>query len=311
MIGANQLIGSFLRFYSSISANPHSPFFIFLTIIFEAGILGCGSYFMFVKVGPFFLKREEMEQFSQFKIFWLRVERQGIPFIGVPIRLPKYPWSFYISHLLKGTAFICLFGLEAILLTSVGWHNPLSWQGLEYDIVFARAGTTLNGAHLMSYLPIPALGLYVAWKYRTDELLNCYLGLMIGALAVAIHEGEWIVFYYAFYAQYLSWGVFDNVLKDVFFCVMLYLFVLTYQRYPLEKIPLKAFKWPAIVLLGFLLVWASQGFHISTINNFVYGKGIYGLTQWWNDPETNLFESVSWDILLASMWVAVWRIKRA
>ena len=307
-LGAQATLGSLLSVFTS---NPHSPFLILLTILFDVGFLGLGAYFMFVKVGPFFSKREEMYQFTKFAIFWTRIERQGIPFIGVPTRLPIYPWSFYISHLLKGTAFLLLFGVQAILLTSIGWHDPLTWAGLRYDLLFARAGKdVLNGAHLMSYLPIPALGLYVAWKFRKDSLLDAYLGLLVAGLAVAIHEGLWIVFYYAFYGQYLSWGVFDNVLKDVFFCVMLGLFVLTYRKYPLPKIPLKTFKWPTLVYLGFLFVWALFGFHITTINNFVYGQGVYDITKWWGDPLTNFFEVASWDLLLVGMAIAVWRLPK-
>lgn len=293
-----------------LPSNPHSPFFILLTIIFEAGVLGCGSYLMFVKVIPFLSSREGWHRIT-------RDDRTNLGEVGkvfsasgklTGLKARNYPdhtFSLIASYLMKGTAFLLLFAVQAILLTSVGWHDPLSWSGLKYDFLFARSGNTPDGAHLASYLPIPALGLYVAWKFRNDLLLDCYLGLLVAALAVAIHEGLWIVFYYAFYAQYLSWGVFDNVIKDVFFCVMLYLFVLTYRRYPFQKIPLKAFKWPTVIYLGFLFVWAAFGFHITTINNFVYGKGVYGITQWWGDPSTNFFEVASWDILLVGMAVSV------
>ena len=307
--GAKDTIGSLLHSFSGLTSNPHSAFFIALTIVFEAGVLGCGSYFMFVKVIPFFTKREVMYRFSPFAVFWMRAERQGIPFVGVPLRIPVYPWSFYISYLLKGTTFLLLFGVQAILLTSVGWHDPLSWSGLKYDLLFARSENLPDGAHLMSYLPIPALGLYVAYKFRTEILLDCYLGLLVAALSVAIHEGLWIVFYYIFYAQYLTWAVSGNVIKDFFFCGMLGLFALTYVRYPSQKIPLKTFKLPMIIFFVFLCVWAMFGFHISTINNFVYGQGVYGITQWWADPATNFFEVASWDILLGAMVIAVWRLK--
>lgn len=315
-IGAEATLGSLL---SALFSDPHSPFLILLTILFDVGFLGLGSYFSFVEVFPFLNSREGWHKISTDDKRRLGTVGKGLSATGKITKLkarnyPDHVFSLIFSYLAKGTAFLLLFAVQAILLTSIGWHDPLTWTGLRYDLLFARAGKdVLNGAHLMSYLPIPALGLYVGWKFRGEIepkiLLNSYLGLLVAGAAVAIHEGLWIPFYYVFYAQYLTWGVFDNVLKDVFFCVMLGLFVLTYLRYPLQRIPFKTFKWPTIIYLGFLFIWAVFGFHITTINNFVYGQGVYSVTQWWGDPVTNFFEVASWDILLVGMAIAVWRLK--
>jgi hypothetical protein len=221
-----------------------------------------------------------------------------------------HPVRCLMSITLKGVAFILLVGVLALLLTSVGWHSPLTWSGLSYDILMARSNGQPNGAHLVSYLPIPILGLYVAWKWREDALLNGYLGLLVCALGVAIHEGIWIVAYYSVYWKYLSWGALDNVVKDVFFVGMVVMFVLAYRDYPFQKVRLKAFLWPTVGYAAFIFAWWLDGLHITTINNFQYGQGTYGVTQWWADPVTNAWEVASWVLLIVLMWVAVWRVDR-
>jgi hypothetical protein len=270
-------------------------------------VLGGGSFFVFVVFIPWITNRETLYEISPEE----RIRRKKILW-GIFSRAKKWPehlWSFIGSYVLKGVGFILLVTTLGLLLTSNGWKADFY-----YDVFFARTSPG-NGAHIDSYLLIPIVGIYAAYKYPQQEdksallriFYGAYLGLLVAALGVAIHEALWMVGYYAFYAQYLSWGVLDNVLKDVFFSAMLCLFFVTYLHYPFKKIPLRAFKGPAIIYAGFLLLWGALGFHISTINNFSYGKGIYGETQWWGDAETNGLEILSWVLLYSCMLISVWK----
>jgi hypothetical protein len=318
--------------------DPLTPEWTIITVLFEFGVLGVGSYIAFVKVVPWFSGRDSMhsvldQRFAEFWFgidvdFWLvgilpvsEYQQMQTALWGV-FRKAKHwfdhPISFMVSwFFLRGGAFVCLIGTEGLLLTSVGWHDPLSLSGFYYDVVFARTNVAGNAAHLSSFLPIPAVGIYAAYKFPArDEhdillriLVGSFAGLLVAALGVAIHEGLWIVFYYAFYAQYLSWGVLDNVLKDIFFVVMLACFYQTYRKFPLPKVPLSVFRTPTLIYLGFLFLWALLGFHISTINNYVYGKGVYGETQWYSDALTNFLEVASWDLLYVGMAFAIWKVK--
>jgi hypothetical protein len=222
-----------------------------------------------------------------------------------------HPYWFFASIALKGAAFILIIGVLGLLLTSVGWHSIGSWSDLYYDLLFARSNNQPNGAHLISYLPIPLLGLYVALKYKQKgDLPNSYLGLLVCALGVAIHEGVWIVAYYSRYWQYLDMTVFDNVAKDVFFIVMLALFLYTYVKYPLGKIPIKTFLWPTIIYSVFIFYWWAIGLPITTINNFKYGEGVFGVTPLWNDPFTNALEIISWVLMYLLMFLAIRRLPK-
>jgi hypothetical protein len=269
-----------------VSYNPLTPEWTTITILFEFGAMGLGSYFVFVKLIPWLVSKESIKDHR-----------------------PEHPIPFFFSYLFRGVAFILLVTTLGLLISSNGWTD-----NLYYDVFFARTSPG-NGAHINSYLLIPILGIYAAYKYADTKETNValrifyggYLGLLVAALGVAIHEALWMVGYYAFYAQYLSWGVFDNVIKDVFFSAMLCMFFLTYLHYPFKKIPLRAFKGPTIIYAGFLLMWGLLGFHISTINNFSYGRGIYGETQWWGDTETNGLEILSWVLLYSCMIISVWK----
>ena len=213
-------------------------------------------------------------------------------------------------YVLRGVAFIFLFAVLLILLTDIGWVKAFQSYPFLQAFVFVRSGGVPNGAHILAYLPLPILGLYVAWKYRTDVLLDCYEGLLVIGLVLSIHEGIWTSFYYIYYWQWISWAVLNNVIKDVFFIVMLGFLTYTYVKYPFQKIPIRTFFWPFVIVLAYNLIWVAAGFHITTANNSVYGQGLYMTTQWWGDVATNLIEIGSWNTIGIASAVAVWRLKR-
>lgn len=284
-----------------------TPEWLVVTIVFEFGVLGIGSYFVFVKLIPWLTSREGVRPITEEEREQIRSNRFMKVVFGKAKRWFDHPFSALASITMRGVAFILLVGVLALLLTSVGWHSPLSWSGLRYDILFARSNNQPNGAHLVSYLPIPVLGLFVAWKFRKDVLLNCYLGLLVCAIAVVIHEGIWLFGYYLKYSEVLTLGTFPNLVKETFFIGMLLMFLLTYIKYPFQKLPLRIFLWPSIIYGGYILVWYLSGMEITTINNFELGIGPYGITKFWASPSANAWEVGSWLLLLGLMIVAVWK----
>lgn len=258
---------------------------------------------MFCRVIPYLNRHETLHEVAPEESVELHRFLGGI--FSKAKRWPDYALRFIASYVMKGAAFILLVGVFALLGTDKGWlsvHDP-------YSLVMARAGDIPNGAHLLTYFPLVALGVYTAWKFREDILLDCYQGLLVVAEGVSIHEIIWTAQYYLFYWEYLSWEVLANVVKDVFFFMMLGIFLYVYAKYPFQKIPLKKFAVPTAVYTAYEILWGLDGFRISTINNFVYGQGQWMITQWWADPLTNLWEIGSWTVLTVGMAVVVWRAK--
>ena len=181
------------------------------------------------------------------------------------------------------------------MLSSVGWHDPFTLQGAYYDLIFARVNSAPNVAHIASYLGVCAVAISVFIKFRKGFIDNSpeMLALVTGALAVAIHEGLWIVFYYAAYGRYLlSFSLLPNVVVDIGFSAMCILFVLAYSKYRSQRLPLKTF-YPSIVgYVALLCIWfvvphlIDPSYYswlpISTLNNWKFGQGIFNETQWYS-----------------------------
>lgn len=229
-------------------------------------------------------------------------------------RVPNRWWIRLAA--LQALAFVVIFTVAEQVMLSGGWRLPWQttspWNGLQsmpgwfFDLVFARSNNTPNGAHLISYVGIPILGLYTVWKTK-----DLFMGLLIAAFYVALHESLWELAYYFFYSQYLTWSVLTNVLKDVSFASMVILFLITFWKYPGRKISMSIFKPVVGIYIGVLVAWAlvphffGYGwFPITTINNFVYGHGVYSETQWWSSPWINAIEDMSWfDLFLMMLYV--------
>jgi hypothetical protein len=307
------------------SASAPNPYWVIITAIWQTGILGGGAYFFLMIWVPYITQFDAMHRIwkSPFADFWFLIDRKTsrpsewfimqnslFGLYRAAKHWPDHEIRFWISYLSKGTAFLILAGVFIAIVFSVGWKLPTSWGNLQYDLLFARSTKEPNSAHLMSYLSVPAIGLWVAWKFRTgDGLPNSYLGLIVSAFGVVIHEGEWIVGYYAFYGKYLTYATTYNVLGDLFFITMLYIFFSIYRNYPFQQIPLRALKWVAVGLALYLLAWAFAGYHISTANNFLITKTQFNVTQWWGDTETNAWEVGSWLWTYLLMVLVIVRIK--
>lgn len=239
-----------------------------------------------------------------------------------PVHL--FSWAFYVQFLRTGS-FCVLFTATGLVLTSTGWRNPflpVTWNGINapgwyFDLVFARVNDQPNGAHIISELMVMLVGWTASIKYRDQYGPDCMIGLLAGGFLLADHEGFWESAYYLVYAQYLSPALITNVLKDLSFTSMVILFAYSFWRYPLQKIPVKAFIPINQVWIMFLGVWVVvpwiMGFGampISTINNFSYGHGIFSETIWWGNPWVEGFlETGSWVLLGSGITLAIAKIK--
>jgi hypothetical protein len=229
-------------------------------------------------------------------------------------------WRLLIPYTFKGVCFIVLLGTLGILLTDVGWAKAASQYlytvdyggtNLTYGVwnflFLARASGAPNGAHLLSYIPLPILGLYVAVKFRTDMLLDCFQGILVVGFGVAFHELPWLVAYWSVYAHYWNLGVLSNIIEDVGFCLMCVLLCVAYWKYPKRSISLRIFFWPLVGYAGILFVWALYGLPITTINNWQLGTGIFEITQWWGNVWVNFVEVMTWIYVAAAFFVVIWR----
>ena len=242
---------------------------------------------------------------------------------------PNRWWLRFLA--LQATAFCLIFIVAERVFLSEGWRNPfassvsangLTMAGWLYDLAFARSTNTPDGAHLVSYVGIPLIALSVIaievrkfWKEPdiTKKFPDMTLGLLVAAFFVAIHEGIWETAYYIEYSQYLSWAVITNVLKDASFASMMVLFLLAFWKYPYRTISMRKFAWVVLAYTALIVGWFfvpylfGYGiFPITTINNFLFGKGVYSVTQWWSNPVINFIEVFSWfGLYLMMQWVVV------
>ena len=223
-------------------------------------------------------------------------------------------WWSLSSTVLKSGALLILVLITFTLFTDVGWADAIKAYGsnLESLLIFARAGGTPNGAHLLSYIPLPLLGGWVAWKFRKDDPGNSYLGavylgILVVGFGLAIHELLWIIFYFIQYYGMLALFAGSNFIEDIFFSVMCLMLIVALWKYPFRKLPMKTFLWPSVAYLVLMFVWwAYWGLPVSTINNYQFGQGVYETTKWWADPFVNGVEIFSWNFLTAGFWLAIW-----
>lgn len=317
--------------WEPVASNPLTLFWLIVTTFFETG-LGLGAYLTYTRIIPFFRTRTYMEILEAPMLLkdFFAVRRQQ-PFFRIVIypivrvivgpKIRRIPNRWWIRSLfLRGLAFVTIVTVMINILLSVGWGNPFQEivrngiiaPGWLYNLVFSRSTNEPNGAHLMSFIGIPILALYSMWKYH-DE----FMGPLIGAFYVAIHEGPWEAAYYALYWQYLSFNQITNILKDVAFASMVIFFILAFWKYKNRKIRMSAFKWPTIIYLIALSLWIVIPYFwgyglmpITTINNWEYGIGVYSITKWWADPVVNGIEVASWFGLFLMMIFVVWRDKQ-
>ena len=303
--------------------NPLTPFWLALTIGFESG-LGIVGYIGAIYVVPFLRHRSSLIDFGEScevdsmlrsnlaKFFLKKILR-----LKRIRKLPTNPVWFLLYYMgAMGLAFLTLFIVTFDLATSVGWISPFSINGLEYDLLFARANGQPNGAHIISYLGVVAIAWIVAIKYRDGPFPELFLGGLAGAFLVAVHEGIWIVFYYAYYWQFLDLDLLTNVLKDVSFSSMIILFVLAFKNYPFQKMNLTIFKRPAMLFTAYCMGWfflpiafGYNPFPITTVNNFKYGHTVYNETIYWADPAVNALEVTSWIFAFVLIAITILRSK--
>ena len=234
---------------------------------------------------------------------------------------------------MRAVCFILLVGVLGDLLLSEGWAKPftmtspslngIGWSmpGWFFDLFFARANAQPNGAHIVSYVGIPLFGLIVAYKYRPPRMIgwfgDAFQGIIAAGFLGAVHELIWIVLYYVAYAQYVSFAILPELIRDVSFVILLLLLIATFVKFKGRTIPMQTFKWPILIYLGFCLAWffvplafGYPVFPITTINNPQFGNGLYQETPWFGVAWVNICEVASWVLLYLSFIVAVLRLRR-
>ncbi len=325
--------------------NPLTPIATMKTLLYQVGLLGFGSAFVYLTLFPWaektfenslivvgeFNTKRYANSIIDFLFGYIPSPWRNIPTVRVLRQIRpaqtvkgyiKTRSAFILYFLLRFSALVIILQVLGALLTSVGWRNPLTWGGFYYDLIFGRVNNAPNAAHLTSYLGVVAVGIAVLVKFRKNFTKESpeMIALITCALTVAIHEGLWIIFYWAAYGQYLfDLPLLPNLIVDAGFSVMIILFVITYSRYKAQRLPIRIFEIPSLVFAGFLAIWfflphiLSHGFYpalpITTLNNWKFGQGVFNETPWYNDPLPNSFEVLGWVVLAASMILAIWRFK--
>jgi hypothetical protein len=240
---------------------------------------------------------------------------------GKLVTAPIHPNRFAEYAQIKILALICcVWGIFLYLLFSTGWRDPfapvVNWYGISapgwlFDLVYGRANNAPNGAHLLSWIGVAGFGLTVCYKAMPwkpqrffDLLADPFQGIAALLFLGGVHEFPWAIAYYAAYWQYLSWSVLIPVLRDMSFVAATVIWIVMFWKYPNRAVPLKIFKWPIVVYLGFLAAWffvpALFGYHllpITTLNNPNFGVGPYQETPFFSWWWVNALEVISWVIL--------------
>ena len=285
------------------STNPLTTFSLEKTIFFQLGIIGIGMMITFLWFVP------RIQQYRSTKLFDAS-QHEAIASLNLfqGMRIYLLQWSkILLPYAFNGIAFILLTGTLGILLTDIGWVKAFDNYSFPMNFLMARSSGAANGAHLLSYIPLPFLGVYVAYKYSKNRFLDCYQGILIVAFGVAIHESIWIVAYYIQYAQFMNLGLLPNIIEDICFSGMCVLLIVTFWKYPFRSIPLRVFKLPILLYSIFIAGWLAIGLPLTTINNYQIGHGTFMTTNLWADPLTNAIEIWSWIQISLSFFIVIWR----
>lgn len=307
-----------------MSDNPLTLFWLFATVGFELG-LGVSAYVSAIFLIPrlrnksneilcFAWKKSINNRFLAWLIDTPYLKGPRIEVLTIRNR-PQHPTWYIPYKIAVGTAYFVAFGVLGSLLTSTALKLPDSWDNLVYDFLWARANGQPNGAHIFSYLGIPIILLFVAWKFH-----DVWLGFFTAGLLVSIHEVIWTALYYTSYYPYLNMNSAINLFKDfASFYPMLFLFIGAFIKYRPKTISIKTFRIPIIVYSAFLAIWYTTpklflGYQyflpVTCVNlwNPDLAKTVYQVTIYWNDPLTAFFEVTSW-VLLAVLMIG-WILKK-
>jgi hypothetical protein len=243
-----------------------------------------------------------------------------LPQDKIPVFRPRYlhSWMFFTG--LKMCAWVTVIGVFGDLALSVGWKNPTSWDGLYYDLVWARANGLPNGAHLVSYIGVAIFGIVVMAKFRetgkgfaSQMFGDIFQGASAAAFLGCVHEGLWLI------PRFVVYGpgpLLSEQIRDASFAAMCVLLVVTFWKFPGRKIPLKVFLWPTVAYCVYLAAWTlipvalgMGALPVTSINNPTLANNIYQETQWFGNPWVNFTEIGGWLILWVSFCIQVLRLK--
>ena len=242
-------------------------------------------------------------------------------------RIIKRPRAFLLYLIPYSVVWMAMFLTLFELLTSVGLRSPLTWQGLAYDLVFARSNGQPNGSLITDYVGVVLLMWAVAIKYRDGLFPNVFLGVSVGLFLVGVHEGIWVFFYYLQYGQYLHLGTLaPNIVSDAFSVAMYAGFIAGFLKLakagrgsprPFAVPDPRSFTVPILATVAFMLAWFFlpplfssfyTHFPITTVNNPEFGQTIFNETKYWPDFWTNLVEGLGWKVpTVLFAWAALRR----
>lgn len=287
-------------------SNPITPFVLARTLLFQLGFLGIGLLVTYLWVIPYLKERSGVHKITIDE----RISIQSNPILSKWFKNPKrwfdHPISMMLYYCLWGISVILLTATLYILCTDVGWLDAYDQYGLTpMMFLMARASGQPNGAHLLSYLPLPFLGLFVALKYRDGLFIDSFQGILVVAFGVAIHELIWMSGYVGVYYQAENLSLLPNVIEDIGFSTMCVLFVYTFIKYKYRTIKIRRLILPIFIYTFYIFGWVFAGLPITTINNYQLGNGPFMTTQYWANPMVNLIEIISWVLVAFLFWVFI------
>lgn len=272
-----------------------------------------GLCFVVLRFVPWIAKYQGMHPITDYERQTILSNYFLLMVYGKAKRFYDHPWYSLISTATKAIGSFFLFLTLTVLLTDKGWLDAWNTYDPSYMILLmARASGAPNGAHLLSYIPLPILGGYVAYRYRKNPPGNIYLGdvyqgILIVAFGVAVHELIWMTAYEIVWGRFLNLATLSNGIEDAGFALMCALFVYAFVKYPFRTIPLKNFYWAILAYVTLIGLWSMIGLPITTINNWQIGHGTFGITSMWADPLTNAIEIWSWIQVSLSFFLVIWR----
>lgn len=211
-------------------------------------------------------------------------------YLYIEPRLVRHHWW---SDMLDMLIMLTMTGVAISVLISTPWRNPLTQDGLIYDLFMARVNGQPDTAHAISYLTIPAIFWLTRLKTR-----DSWKSLLFSCVVVAINESLWYLMYYYSYRAIIDWA--GEFWPDVtYYWLMLSFLTVWLLKYGRKKLWIIA-----ALALAFDIIWGLLGSPI-TVTNSRSMMVAYRITEYWGDWHVNALEVGHWllGLLAATIWL--------
>lgn len=178
-------------------------------------------------------------------------------------------------------------------------------HSLYYDIFFLRVNDTVNGAHWIDYMFLPAIFIFTYHLTRDP-----FFSALNSAFMVFYHEVIWFAFYwFKYYTAYQYEGWFNDFAFFLLVCTFGVIGFVKYRDYFLTK----RFFGVSTAYILFLVYWyLKDNFEVTVINNTHLGDSLkFLITQWYYLPIPNQDEVISWVIIFSGFLLNVWLVSRS